>query len=331
MWGGAASEIADGVWYVPSLVSNLYFVGKRGQPWVMVDAGTPGMAWRIRAAAQGIFGDERPSAIVLTHGHFDHVGALEELAREWDVPIFAHPLEMPYLDGRSDYAPQDPNVGGFFGQLSRAFPRSGISVGERLRPMLIDGTMPYIPGWRVVHTPGHTPGHVSLFREQDRTLIAGDAVITLDQANPLKLFSQLREFHGPPASFTPDFSAARLSVRALDNLRPYTVAAGHGLPMSGDDVPDLLSRFAQGYTGPRSGRYVENPALADEQGLYFVPPAPRDPVPLYAAGVALAIGGLLLVNARSRRSRSMSKMPDSGEHHRETDSIRHRDDFLIPD
>jgi glyoxylase-like metal-dependent hydrolase (beta-lactamase superfamily II) len=69
--------------------------------WVLVDAGLPGSAGTIRRHAAEIFGSEaRPAAIILTHGHFDHVGALLTLATEWDVPVYAHPLELPYLTGR---------------------------------------------------------------------------------------------------------------------------------------------------------------------------------------------------------------------------------------
>jgi glyoxylase-like metal-dependent hydrolase (beta-lactamase superfamily II) len=282
-------------------MANSFFVGEKGGPWVLVDAGMPGTTARIRMAAQDVFGDTPAKAIVLTHGHFDHVGALRELAEEWDVPVFAHPLEMPYLDGRANYPPPDPTVGGFMAQLSRFFPKSGINVANRLRPLLIDNSIPYMNGWRVVHTPGHTPGHVSLFRDADRTLVAGDAVITIDQQHPTKLFSQARELHGPPQYFTPDWEAARQSILRLSELRPMTVATGHGLPISGDDVPQLLADLAASFTPPAKGRYVGKPALADEHGTYYVPPAPRDPVPLYAAGIAVAAAGLLLAASRGRR------------------------------
>jgi glyoxylase-like metal-dependent hydrolase (beta-lactamase superfamily II) len=240
----------------------------------------------------------------LTHGHFDHVGVLRELADEWDVPVFAHPLEMPYLDGRANYPPPDPTVGGFMAQMSRFFPRKGINVGHRLRPLLIDGTIPHMPGWRVVHTPGHTSGHVSWFRDEDRTLIAGDAVITIDQEHITKLVSQVRMFHGPPHYFTHDWNAAAESIHKLSHLRPRTVAAGHGLPMSGADVADKLTDFALRFTPPRHGRYVNDPALADENGIYYTPPAPADRVPMYAAGIALAAAGLLLASSRRRASRN---------------------------
>lgn len=307
------NEIASGVWYVPAVLANLYFVGDKQGPWVMVDAGTPGTAWRIRHAVEEVFGSRRPDAIVLTHGHFDHVGALKELAEEWDVPVFAHPLEFPFLDGRDNYPPPDPTVGGFMAQLSRVFPKSGVNVGNRLRAIGIDNTIPFMPNWRAVHTPGHSPGHISLFRDNDRTLIAGDAVITIDQQHALKLISQTREIHGPPVYFTPDWNQARESVSKLAQLRPQVLATGHGLPVSGDDVADMLTEFADRFRGPSNGRYVGKPALADEQGVYYVPPAPRDPLPMYAAGAALAAAGLLMLSARRGSQSSRAEESAMGQ------------------
>ena len=221
-------------------------------------------------------------------------------------------LEFPYLDGRDNYPPPDPTVGGFMAQLSRVFPKTGINVGNRLHAIMIDNTIPHMPGWRAVYTPGHTPGHISLFRDDDRVLLAGDAVITIDQQNASKLVAQVREIHGPPQYFTPDWAQAAESIRTLSHLRPDVVATGHGLPMSGPDVADKLTHLAETFRPPAKGRYVGNPALADAQGVYYVPPAPQDRVPMYAAGIALAATGLLLMSEPRRGSREVASLASAG-------------------
>jgi glyoxylase-like metal-dependent hydrolase (beta-lactamase superfamily II) len=302
LWRGAVNEIAPGVWYLPIVMANVYFVGEKNGPWVLVDAGVRGGCWRIRQAAMDTFG-QAPECVVLTHGHFDHVGGLPQLAQEWNVPVYAHAMETPFLNGSSDYPPPDPTVGGFMAQMSRLFPHCGIDLGIHLRALPEDGTVPGIDGWRWIHTPGHTSGHVSLFREDDRSLIAGDAVITVNQENAAKLMTQLREFRNPPRYLTQDWAAARRSVERLAQLRPNIVATGHGLPVGGNWVPDELERFAANFTPPDHGRYVNTPVRADEYGILYVPPAPPDPMPMYAAGVGLAAAAGLLMVAASRRKK----------------------------
>src|ERR671919_701782 len=90
----------------------------------------------------------------------------------------------------------------------------------RIRPLPVDGSIPAMPGWRWIHTPGHSPGHVSLFRDSDRTLIAGDAFVTTKQESAIAALTNRPEIHGPPAYFTPDWTASRRSVERLAALEP---------------------------------------------------------------------------------------------------------------
>jgi len=294
-------ELAPGIFRLPVLFANVYLVREPGQPGVLVDTGLPWFAGGVRRRVEALGGP--PSAIVLTHGHFDHAGNAEELAGHWDVPIYAHPLELPFLTGRSDYPPHDPTVGGAIGLLSRSFPHHGFDLRRSVQPLPADGSIPGLPGWSWLHTPGHTAGHVALFRPSDRTLLAGDALATLDMGSTLSLLTQRRDLSLPPAPFTTDWQAARESVWNLAELRPHAVAAGHGRPARGSQAAADLARLARSFTPPRKGRYVERPARSNERGLVEVPPPVRDPLPKQLLLAGLAAGALFAV-VQTLRSRS---------------------------
>jgi glyoxylase-like metal-dependent hydrolase (beta-lactamase superfamily II) len=104
-----------------------------------------------------------------------------------------------------------------------------------------------MPGWRWVHTPGHTPGHVALFREEDRLLIVGDAFTTVKQESMSAVMSQEKKVHGPPKYFTIDWPRARDSVRALEALKPSMVVPSHGRPMGGEELSRQLEELAQDF------------------------------------------------------------------------------------
>src|SRR5919106_6784812 len=133
--------------------ANVFFVGEPGSEWALVDAGLSlGAAQILEVAAERYGQDSRPAAIILTHGHFDHVGALEPLLAVWDVPVYAHPLEMPFLTGRADYPPPDPTVGrGLMARLSPLFPERGIDLGHRATELPSNGDIPALREWRWIH------------------------------------------------------------------------------------------------------------------------------------------------------------------------------------
>ena len=296
---GAAKPVVGDVARVRTMIVNLYFVGEAGagdRGWVMVDAGMQGTAPYIAKAAADRFGEgARPSAIVLTHGHFDHVGALRTLAEKWDVPVYAHELELPYVTGRSDYPPPDPTVGGgAMAALSWLYPKHPIDLGGRARMLPADGSVPAMPGWRWIHTPGHSPGHVSLFRDRDRTLIAGDAFVTTKQESAVAALMQPPEVHGPPMYFTADWRSARRSVEALAALEPEVAATGHGLPLRGASMQRALHELAEDFQRlavPARGRYVDQPAVTDERGVVSLPPS----IPAEMKTIMLGLGAAVAV------------------------------------
>jgi glyoxylase-like metal-dependent hydrolase (beta-lactamase superfamily II) len=244
-------DIAPGLKGLRIVFVNVFGITHANGTWTLIDAGIPGSGGRIRTWAEKNFG--RPAnAVVLTHGHFDHVSEAAELADGWDCPIFAHPMEFPYLTGKRAYdAPNWHAGGGLMSLLSPTYPKEPINLGSRLKALPGEGaelTVADMPGWTLLHTPGHTPGHVSFFRGSDKTLLVGDAFCT---TKPESFFeaaiAQQPELHGPPAYFTSDWAAARRSVEKLAALEPFTVAVGHGKPLTGQGVAERLQALADAF------------------------------------------------------------------------------------
>jgi glyoxylase-like metal-dependent hydrolase (beta-lactamase superfamily II) len=269
-------EIAPDLAYIRTIMVNVIFFGLPGASdhnWVLIDAGVIGGKALIKKAAAERFGARsRPAAIILTHGHFDHVGALEDLANEWDIPVYAHKLEHPYLNGKAAYPDGDPTVGGgLMASLSGLLPTSPVDVSARLRSLPVDGSVPFMDGWQWVHTPGHSPGHVSLWRPRDRALVVGDAFVTTKAESAYATALQTPELHGPPRYFTIDWAKSKASVEALAALEPNLVISGHGRAMEGAELASKLQRLARDFDRiavPSEGRYVGQPATAEDGSAY---------------------------------------------------------------
>ncbi|MFF2090065.1 MBL fold metallo-hydrolase [Paenibacillus sp. NPDC058174] len=241
------NSMPEDVDYLRAAISNVIFIGAPGsEDWVLVDTGISTFGDNIRSFAAKRFSSSKPKAILLTHGHFDHVGSLVDLLKHWDVPVYAHPLEVPFLNGTADYPPGNPSVGGgLMAALSPLYPHKGIDVRLWLQPLPDNGVIPGLPEWQWLHTPGHTEGHVSLFRKRDGIIIAGDAFITVKQESALAVLTQEKEIHGPPAYFTFNWQQSWASVRKLAELNPLTAITGHGHPMFGGDLQAGLQRLAE--------------------------------------------------------------------------------------
>jgi glyoxylase-like metal-dependent hydrolase (beta-lactamase superfamily II) len=213
--------------------TNVYLI-RSGSSWTLVDAGWFGSEKKITAAAASVFGSgARPASMVLTHLHPDHSGAIARLAGSWGQPAYVHPDELPLAAGyQPAYAiPLDR----WLVPLIRRLPKktqakiaTGADLTAVVQPFDPQAGVPGLPGWEAIHTPGHTPGHLSLYRRSDGVLITGDAVVTVDLNSLLSILTSRQGVFGPPRYSTWDSAAAQRSIAALAALEPRVLATGHG-------------------------------------------------------------------------------------------------------
>lgn len=233
--------------------TNVYLV-RADRSWVLVDAGWRSDSRRIEEATRSLLGiNQHPMAILLTHVHPDHAGAAKDLAAAWGCPVFVHPDELGIA--RGDFSamwrcagPLDrylilPAVSAL-GRRRRDAMLATSSLQAAVRGLESGGTIPDLPGWEWVHTPGHTLGHVAYFRRPDRVLISGDAVVTLRVNTAAGILLGRAGLSGPPWYTTWSQPQARASIRSLARLEPAVIAGGHGRPITHASA-EQLATFAR--------------------------------------------------------------------------------------
>lgn len=233
-----STEVTDGVRRIADGAVNYYLVD-RDDGVILIDTGWP-RSWRrtVRALEEIDRSPADLSAVLLTHGHPDHLGAAEEARKESSASVMAYRGEVPRVKGESSNASPLKMVPSLLPKLYK--PTALGFVGEAtvkgfLFPTWVSKVEPFDAGplagvsepIEVVPTPGHTSGHVS-FNLRDRgVLIAGDALVTRD---PLT---------GDPGPRIPDdslnesSSQARESLSAIASVEAEVLACGHGEPWRG--------------------------------------------------------------------------------------------------
>lgn len=169
-----------------------------------MDAGWSGSEQKIQAAADSVFGlGARPESMLLTHLHPDHSGTTRQLAERWQQPAYVHPGELPLARG---YLPEyGIPLDRWLMPLIQRLPtktRARIAAGADLTPVVQafdpKAGVPGLPGWEAIHTPGHTPGHFSLYRRSDGVLITGDAVVSVNLNSLFGVLFGRQGVFGPP-------------------------------------------------------------------------------------------------------------------------------------
>jgi glyoxylase-like metal-dependent hydrolase (beta-lactamase superfamily II) len=257
-------EVIPDILILEFTIVNAFLVGnpqENHSEFVLIDTGLGNSSDFIVESIEKRFGKGRtPQAIILTHGHFDHVGSVIKLSELWDIPVYAHELEIPYLTGEKDYPLGDPTVdSGMVAKLSPTFPHTSIDISSSLKTLPSDGTVPSMEGWKWIHTPGHADGHISLFRESDGVLIVGDAFTTTKQESLWSVLTQKEEINGPPAYLTTDWEAAKKSIKVLRDLKPSLAIASHGQPLKGEELTEHLEFLVKEFdkiAKPEQGKFI---------------------------------------------------------------------------
>jgi glyoxylase-like metal-dependent hydrolase (beta-lactamase superfamily II) len=222
-------EILPGLWDIDEIGSMVHcYLWQWEDGVTLIDMGTPGNAEKILGAVTQLgYGPKDVKRLIVTHADIDHVGSLKALKRATGAPIACHTVERALLAHPERRGPAKTPLGLAIRPL---FALVQLMPAFRVEPILpdemyVDGDK--LPeGFTLIHTPGHTPGHISLLHAEKRFLIAGDA---LNRRGGV--------LAAPPPLFTPDVENAHRSIWKL--WKKYgeeydTLVFGHGDPLQGD-------------------------------------------------------------------------------------------------
>lgn len=194
---------------------------------VLIDVGMPGMWKQIRAAMIEVGVEpKRLTAIILTHQDLDHIGSIEEIKRELgdQVIVYAHVLDKPYIEGDLPLIKTTPQAMTKMAEsLSEEHRKEVMELSKQLPKTKVDQTvkdgqvLPFCGGIQVIHTPGHTEGHISLYLQQSKTLIAADAMLIYNG----KLI-------GPVPQTSLDLTTAQRSLTKFLDLQFESIICYHG-------------------------------------------------------------------------------------------------------
>ncbi|GAB6489171.1 putative hydrolase [Bacillus sp. UMTAT18] len=173
---------------------------------VLIDTGFPGQFEDIQVEMERVgVSVDKLKVVILTHQDIDHIGSLPDVFENGvsDIKVYAHELDKPYIEGDlpllKDVHVENPPKG-------------------KVSDTVIDGQeLPYCGGIRILHTPGHTPGHISLYLKRSKILVAGDSMYSVNGV--------LGGVHAPT---TLNIMEARQSLKKYLNLDIKSVVCYHG-------------------------------------------------------------------------------------------------------
>ena len=226
----ATVELAPGVWRIPLIgdyVNGFMLRDDDGQV-TLIDMGIASSGAKVIAALRSLGSDPSDvTRLMLTHCHPDHAGGTAYVSEQTGRPVDVHADDAEFV--RTGTQP-DVDPSSRLGKLFRRFPEpkvGKVAIGEELN----DGqVVPFAGGIRVIHTPGHSPGHASYLHEDSGTLITGDAI-----------FNVLGR-RWPPKMLCSNFAMTKQTAHRLAEVEYATAAFTHG-PEIRDRPRDAIRAF----------------------------------------------------------------------------------------
>lgn len=216
--------IAPGIFVLDGLKTGRSYLIEGDDGIALIDTSSGDASKQILAAITAIgHRAEDLRLIVATHYHHDHTGNAAALIERSGAQLCVHEADVPYVDGRTPWMPVRPP----FGFLDLIAPKHFTLKVDRV---LREGdVLPFAGGLRVIHAPGHTPGHIALHGSERRVLFAGDSLMNIMGLSlPMWMASH-------------DMGAARASVRLLTELDYDIALPGHGRPIVGQASEKIAS------------------------------------------------------------------------------------------
>jgi hydroxyacylglutathione hydrolase len=220
-------QLAEGLYQLkgwPPNAINVYIAGD-----VLIDAATRQAERRILRQIEG----RALSAHALTHAHPDHQGSSHAICERLGIPLWCGQGDVPAMETPGAiFNPKAP------GWLNRMQARFWTGPPHPVARALHEGDE--VAGFTVLDTPGHSAGHLSFWRESDRTLIVGDVL------GNMNFITGIPGLNTPPDLFTPDPARNRESARRLAALEPALACFGHGAPLRDPrKLADFVARLPQ--------------------------------------------------------------------------------------
>ncbi len=259
-------KIAEDVWHIDTLGYVNAYIWRWEKGLTIIDTGLPWQGGKILKAVEELgFKPEDVREIIVTHADFDHYGGLRTLRAATGAPVYVHAIEAMFFKGRWRRWPNLRHPLGLLYLPIHTFLMLTFARIPRMNPdlLVVDGEE-LENGLTVVHTPGHTPGHIALFGKERGVLFVGDVMV--NRGGSLAL---------PPAMFTPQPDILKQSIRKLARLRGVEIAAfGHG-PVIREKAGDVIRAFAKRVAPPPKRRPKKAPTRAGVPRQPKASPAPK--------------------------------------------------------